>query len=512
MELQLQKQTYSCYETAAPVTELREESAETIVPDYCPDIARIVESSGCLLLRSREISDGRVSVTGSVKMTVLYMADGAAGLKNLDYTIPFDEVLDNRLMPGCSEARIEGKLASVEVRTLNPRKIFTRAELSFCLVPYCKAQVTLCEGVEGAAAYGIEMLHEMQDISIVKAVRQKDFTYTGDFAISSAKEPIREMLRSKICLRMTDNKVVSGKVLLKGIACVELLYLSESGKLCPVTEELPFSQIIDGVEDDGSVTADTWLHLTGVEVHGGSENDPDDPRAVSVKLFICAFTALYQRLNVCCVADIYSTSHELQIDAGSVELSRTPEYAVKEQSVREQLETGTDVAEILGSEVSFGSVNLFEQDGKIVLRTGANIRVLYLDEGGAALCAERHCEVSAQADVPDGCVPSVRSVCCGEISAAPSGNGIEIRFPVRFTVETACMYHGKCLNAITAQERQEDGKNAPSLVLKPLSGGEKLWDLAKQYRTTVDSIVTANDLPDAVSAAVGELLLIPRKR
>lgn len=46
MELELCKETYSCYEALPPLVETREQSTETIVPDYCPDIARIVEGSG----------------------------------------------------------------------------------------------------------------------------------------------------------------------------------------------------------------------------------------------------------------------------------------------------------------------------------------------------------------------------------------------------------------------------------------------------------------------------------
>ena len=41
MELELCKETYSCYEALPPLVETREQSTETIVADYCPDIARL---------------------------------------------------------------------------------------------------------------------------------------------------------------------------------------------------------------------------------------------------------------------------------------------------------------------------------------------------------------------------------------------------------------------------------------------------------------------------------------
>ena len=42
MELELKKHGFDTYETACQLTLAQEETAETIVPDYCPDIARII--------------------------------------------------------------------------------------------------------------------------------------------------------------------------------------------------------------------------------------------------------------------------------------------------------------------------------------------------------------------------------------------------------------------------------------------------------------------------------------
>ena len=44
MELELKKACFDAYEAAGELTLTQEETAETIVPDYCPDIARIIET------------------------------------------------------------------------------------------------------------------------------------------------------------------------------------------------------------------------------------------------------------------------------------------------------------------------------------------------------------------------------------------------------------------------------------------------------------------------------------
>ncbi len=54
MELELKKAGAEAYETGGEIIATHEESAETILPDYCPDMARIIESDGMIFLHSRE--------------------------------------------------------------------------------------------------------------------------------------------------------------------------------------------------------------------------------------------------------------------------------------------------------------------------------------------------------------------------------------------------------------------------------------------------------------------------
>ena len=44
MELELKKEQFACYQALPQLSENREETTETIVPDYLPDIARIVDA------------------------------------------------------------------------------------------------------------------------------------------------------------------------------------------------------------------------------------------------------------------------------------------------------------------------------------------------------------------------------------------------------------------------------------------------------------------------------------
>ncbi|MDE6108614.1 MAG: LysM peptidoglycan-binding domain-containing protein, partial [Oscillospiraceae bacterium] len=60
-------------------------------------------------------------------------------------------------------------------------------------------------------------------------------------------------------------------------------------------------------------------------------------------------------------------------------------------------------------------------------------------------------------------------------------------------------------------QEEEGGAEQPSLVLRMLEGGERLWDVAKAYKTTIADIIKANELESGADGA-GKLLLIPRRR
>lgn len=510
MELELQQEHFACYQASAPLCDTHEETLETIVPDYCPDIARIVDASGCLLLRKYELTDGKVSVSGTIKMTLLYMAED--GIRSLDYAIPLDYTLEGRLA-GASEVMPVGEIDACEVKMLNPRKIFSRVSVRICAAPYAPVTVTACGGVAEKEAYKIETLCETHEVSLIQAVREKDFVFSDEVVLSSTKEPIRDILRTKSKLRVTECKSVGSKVILKGIACLDLLYLTQGGTLAQLNSELPFSQIIDGLDGgDGELSCDASLRLTGCEVRIGSENAPDDAHTVSLKLMISAFVLLRRTQKLCCISDLYSTAYDLVSKSEQVELSPCGETLVRAQTVREQIETGVAVQSILCADVSFGSAALTHGNTGSTLHTSALIKVLYLDESGSPLLAERRVEVTLDTDVPAAMKASVRCVCAGDVSASISAGGIDVRFPVEFTLVSAAAPCYPCLTALSAEERKETDGETPSLVLRMLKKGETLWNLAKQYRTTVEEILKANELTEETAATIGQMLLIPRKR
>ena len=117
--------------------------------------------------------------------------------------------------------------------------------------------------------------------------------------------------------------------------------------------------------------------------------------------------------------------------------------------------------------------------------------------------------MTCQVELPEGSLCSCACRCVGEIYATPTSGGIEVRFDVDFSCLAQSIRKVSAVADVQAEET-EDRDDAPSIVLRVVSH-ERLWDIAKTYRTTMDDILQANELEDGTELA-GRLLLIPRRR
>lgn len=89
MELAFEEKKMPYLSLVARQVLYQEETAESIVPDSSPDMARIVDCSGRVLLRSKDCRDGSVTISGGVQAEILYQAEEESGLRSLHVYLPF---------------------------------------------------------------------------------------------------------------------------------------------------------------------------------------------------------------------------------------------------------------------------------------------------------------------------------------------------------------------------------------------------------------------------------------
>ena len=292
MELELKKTSLDVYETGGELNLTQEAAAETIVPDYCPDIARIIKTEGKVFLHSRELRSGKAEVSGTVRVCVLYTPEGEGGIKALEFAVPFSAESDHRGFQNCRYLAVEADIETLETRMLNPRKVSTRCTLRMNLTGYRRITRQLCGDTVETDGIRVEKKKETQRAILLTDVSEKDFTFTDKVMLSPGGEGMAELLSSRVRPAVTETRVLGRKLIFKGNFSVSLLYRDRQGICRTAGAELPFSQIMEIETEDESAAADLRLQLTGMDL----QTDGADPegREIDLTLYFHA-SALLRR-------------------------------------------------------------------------------------------------------------------------------------------------------------------------------------------------------------------------
>ena len=507
MELEFERDTMTYYETAASVTLCQEETLESIVPDACPDILRIVDVCGQAMLTGKQAREGLASVSGLVRAWILYQPEGGQGLRRMEVSLPFSCQAE---APGLTEQGIvlaSPRLRCAEARALNPRKVLLRVDLAVDITACQPVDRLLCRGVLEGEKSGVCQRQFLGETYQISAVQEKNFTFSEEVRVQSVSGEVPQLLAVRAQPQCSERKLIGSKLIFKGMVELDLLLQEAGGALAASRQTLPFSQIqeISGAGEE----SDCQVSVEVLQVQ--CEPSIGDGATMEVDLELLAQTVVHSRRPVVLLQDLYSTQRQTEADMETQTLCRLGEQTVRAQPVRELLETAELARSVVDGRLALGQVVQSREGDQIVLTCDAWADVLYLDEDGQPRCVRRTIPVSCRLDCPSDfrcsctCVP-------GELFAAPAAGGVEVRFTVEFQCRTTAGLSVPMVKSARLGEARTTGEGPrPSVVLRMAAPGEGVWELAKTYGTTKEEILQANEL-EGEQLPPGKLLLIPSAR
>lgn len=508
MEYELEKMRLEGFDMVLNTSLTREETLEMIVPDACPDILRVVETDGRVLIGHREAAAGRVELTGTFQLCVLYVPDGESGVRHLDVTIPFScDVEGKDVGPEC-QIVVSAELCKADTRAVNPRKILARAEVILHVAAFSPRPQVITAGVAPLMAEQVEQLTQEREIYLTACVQEKPFTCSDEVSLPAGKPACAELLKSRVSLSRGESKIIGSKLIFKGGVELSFLYRGEDGALHTAGAELPFSQIMEVTGVGEEAECELTLALTGAMsalVYG------DDGRTVSVTVDVLAQAVIREPRVVSALADAYSTKEPLVCEWEHYPMEGRLDRGVRSQNVREIYEVPGPIREVMACHLALGSVSQSREGSQLTLQVRGELRLLYTGESGEPYGVCIPVEAACPLELEEGCVCLCRCESMGDVYASPAPGGLEARFTLDFHYCALTRWELTALSALYPGEAEENPGEQPSLVLRMLEREERLWDVAKGCGTTVADIMGANQLEEE-SQARGRLLLIPRKR
>ncbi len=216
-----------------------------ILPDYYPDIFRLVRCEVCPIITDYCVNGDKLSYELRCDIKILYCSESGSVLQcvsqrqNFSKTVELGKSCDNPTV------KIAAKADHINYRAVNKRRLDLRGAVSVKIkVDGEKTQEVICD------AFGLNVQVRKTPIHFAakKLLTEKSLQITEETEVSAAQPAVISIISCRCTASDCEKKMISGKLLAKGEADVKLLYSCEkdgSGALEPLSFSVPYSQIID---------------------------------------------------------------------------------------------------------------------------------------------------------------------------------------------------------------------------------------------------------------------------
>ena len=462
--------------------------AEILIPDYLPQVFKIVKCFVHLVVLQKQVIGARVTLDGYLRCVVCYQAGEDQSLCQTEQKLPFTKTIEFN-MEGTSSCQVQvgGELEYLNCRAVNQRRIDLRGAYALTVKVSCQVEQEI---VTAVADCGAEQ--KLTLLSGIRPVACLDKPMTAEEEIAFPEQPAA-VLDISGAAAVDEVKIISGKAVVKGRVQARVLYRTQPGYwLDTLRQEIPFNQIVDldGVGEDCVCFA--AVEPTGCTLMAGQEGH--STLSMNALLHLRA----WRTVECYAVGDAFSTQYEMEAEV--YQTGMEPVAARLEETV-EAVAGGTlpdENAELIHCFVTLNPLELVPGSGTLQLRGRAVAHLLCMNSLGEIDCYDKAFEFTLP-QLYEGAPEHYRAECwagVSEVTVTKNGNEMNARVLIRVTglvlqrrSETV-LAELRCLEPLVRQD--------PEVALRICYAkqGENLFDIAKRYHVSPGAMKLCNRLEE----------------
>lgn len=506
MALEVSKQTVAM--TQPILDSFLEQGVECdmILPDYCPDVVKILKCSVEPVILSAQLSGDRLEAEGSASVRLYYLSENGE-LCCYEQKYPFEKTAELREMPVRPVVEAQASLDYVNCRAMSRRRVDIRGAVTVHLRVLGQREQEVISGASGA---GICLKNQSVPATRLCGSAFRPFTVREELEPVPGSQPVESILHSFACASLSEFKVVSGKIIAKGELRLQILYrpAGTEERTLPQQMEyrLPISQIldVDGADEQSAcqvsfVPADIIVSLK----NEGSEGE----EKLSLSALMFAKVRVYANQQLTLAQDCYSTSYACDHVATPVELQQMTALLDDHRQQRLSVELPAEATgELLSLWAQMGDTQMDEEKQELVSQM--TLYLLACDGEGTPLYFERPLELRLPVALQAGEQLLEPQAQLEGIGYSRSGDRLELSCEARFTGRRCIAHNFSAVSEIAVDESRPKPVRSAALTIFFARRGESVWDIARQYSTSMEAVMEENSLAEEL---LGEnrMLMIP---
>lgn len=486
------------------------------LPDYCPDIQKILKCKVDSSILSRSISGDRLNIEGITNIRLIYLDSEKMSVHVCENSTPFSCSINLRTSPQNAFAMTWARLEYVNCRAVSPRKVDVHGAFSICAKVFGKEVKNIPCSISGKDIHQKIVNVNAQNLI---GIGQQQFSVNEDLELT---KEVQKLIRSEVNVSIDSYKIMQNKVVIKGETIIKLLFVSDLETGIPETMEysVPISQIVDvpGVDENCRCVTMPEVLNYNYEFKPSSEESEEGNNVLAIDIKIVATVLAYEPKEIGIVSDVYSTDYDVNSENETFNLQNfetdlKDSFSHKATVDLEDL-TASKIIDIWSDVTSTKSEF---KDGKLNLNSKMNLCILALDSENIPFYIERATEVQKQLPFESDSKNVFADLFLTPVDIGHNiskGNSIiDVKINLKLY---AAIYSEEKNNLITAVSADEtlvpQGKDSDaSLTIYYAEKGEPLWDIARKYYTSVNLVQQENNLEGDVVEKSG-MILIPAVR
>lgn len=487
------------------------------VPDVKPDIGRMIQNKGNVIVEDVRMSDGHSFIKGNLCVDVLYVAEQEGKIYSLSAKLPLEETLNLDGIVNGDKMCLKWDIEDLSVHMIHSRKLNIKAIVTFFAVvdETCGIRIPVSVKEDGISV----RKKEMQLLGL--GVHKKDtMRIKEEMTLASNKPNIAEVLWNSVEVRGLDFRPGDNVLKAKGELAVFVLYTGddENTTLQWLEYTIPFHKDVECSGcTDGMIT-----NIEAAIVNQNLEIKPDsdgEERVLQMDVVIELDMKLYQEETKEMILDIYTPLKECVLQGKKEVLESLLMRNYSKCRVSDHVEVKETQGKILQICHTQGKVRV---DKTKIVENGIQVdgviymKILYI------IGNDEQPFYSMEAMIPFSHVVEARGITSKSVyclqtdleqlsTTMVDSNEIEIKAIVSVNVLVIQQEEAFIIERVEEQALDmQKLRNMPGFVVYMVKAEDTLWDIAKKYYTTVDEIIQINELKEQ-EVQVGQPLLLVKK-
>ena len=505
MDITLKKENYKILKTVKDNSIEECVEADFSLPEYMPEILRIIKSTAQPKVNSCKAVGERVTVDGECELRMIYTAEDGC-IYSFAQSKPFTRHCENNVFDSATDINCDLSVSYVNCRATSTKRAEIKAGISIKINAFVEETEEIIMLEDNTC---IEKKCVPVRAMSLGCKKSRTFSMSDTVPLSV---PCAFIINSRASAVCAEVKKISNKIMVKGDAIVEICYVSANDKSCTenIRHSLPVNQILefDGMEE--RFTGNVTLNVTAVDVMLKNEQDGIGS-SFDIGLSIEASACMWEEKELIVINDAYAVGSCIDLKKQSM-IFFTPLDEIRDTYIfRDEFQvSGEGVSKVIGSSCELTNVLIKKENDVLVISGNLSLSVLIKDSTGSISNINKILDVKYErkADYEDKdvfCLPKLNifSLDCVE----KGSNSIDVRAEINVSASVFGKVFIDAVADITESENQPV-RNSNAITVYFPEESESLWSIARRYNTTVTAIAEENNLSGDTTEGL-KMIFIP---